>query len=276
MGFVRDRRVLLLTAALVSCTFDPAGLVGGGDDGVGDDDVVVPDARAGDFDAALDPDAADVPLDATPDGPPPMPFCENDADLIACFEFEAGGADGSAYNNDATLSNATTPAGQPGHGLALSVGATSLVSVADSASLEIPGPITVELWLRADAVPPSTGNARAGLLDHNGQWGFFLLPNLAVRCSMAGGTAAAGGTVVIGQWTHVACVYDRNTIQLYQDGVAILPAVNATAANPLGTSDGIRIGQDSPSGDPLIGMIDEVRIWQVERTAAEICAAAGC
>jgi hypothetical protein len=117
---------------------------------------------------------------------------------------------------------------------------------------------------------------RAGLLDHNGQWGFFLLPSLQVRCSMAGGPFAVGGSVVIGEWTHVACVYDRQTIQLYQDGVAILPATQATAANPLGNTDGIRIGQDSPDGDPLTGSIDEVRIWQVDRSADQICAAAGC
>jgi len=155
------------------------------------------------------------------------------------------------------------------------VNAASLVQVDEDPSLELPGPTSVELWVRVDAVPPSTGNARAGLLDHNGQWGLFLTSAMQVRCIMAGGVNVAGLNVALGQWTHVACVYDRQSIQLYQDGAAG-PWVAATGPNPTSPNDGIRIGQDSPSGDPLTGAMDEIRIWQVARTAEDICGAAGC
>jgi hypothetical protein len=234
-------RAGVLMVLLAGCSFDPAGLAGGDDV-----DPPVPDAAVAEDDAAA------------------ARFCADDPALVACFEFENGGVDGSAYGNHATLTNATTEEGKAGNGLALSVRDTSLVSVAESASLEIPGPMTVELWLRADAVPPIGGNNRAGLVDHNGQWGLFLTSNLEVRCVMGGGASVTGLAVTVGEWTHLACVYDRVTIQLYQDGVPG-PSINATGANSLTATDGIRIGQDSPSGDPLIGLIDQVRIWSVAR-----------
>lgn len=232
---------MLIAVGLAGCTFDPAGLAG--------DDVVDPPL----------PDAA-----LTGDDAAPPRFCADDPALIACYEFEDGGTDGSAYGNHATLTDATTEEGMPGDGLALSVRDTSLVTVVESASLEIPGPMTVELWVRADAVPPIGGNNRAGLIDHNGQWGLFLTSNLEVRCHAGGGPSVTGLAVTLGEWTHLACVYDRVTLQLYQDGVAG-PSIDATGANPLTEIDGIRIGQDSPSGDPLTGMIDQVRIWNVAR-----------
>ncbi len=257
-GDLAARFALLLPLA-AGCSFDQGGLTGadaaGGDGGRAADGGTVPDAAA--------------------DASPPRPFCSVDFNLVACFDFSAGGIDGSIYRNDATLSNATTAPGRPGHGDALYVNGASLVSVADDQTLELLGPMSVELWLRADAVPPATGNARAGLLDHNGQWGLFLTSTMQVRCIMAGGVNVLGPAIPLGQWQHVACVYDRQTIQLYQNGAAG-PWIAATAPNPTSPKDGIRIGQDSPSGDPLTGAIDEIRIWQVARTAGDICDAAGC
>ena len=238
----------MVVVALVACRFDPAGLAG-------DDTDPVHDAAA--HDAASTSDAA------------PARLCVDDPALVACYGFEDGVMDGSAYGNHGTLSNATTETGLDGRGLALSVGPSSLVTVPESPSLEIPGPITVELWLRADAAPPQGGNSRAGLVDHNGQWGLFLTSGLQVRCVMAGGASVTGLAVTLGEWTHLACVYDRQTVQLYQDGVAG-PSINTSNPNPVAATDGIRIGQDSPSGDPLTGLIDELRIWQVARTADEV------
>jgi hypothetical protein len=235
-------RATVFMVVLAGCKFDPAGLAGGGDD------VDPPQ-----------PDAAIVEDDAAPPA-----FCADDPALIACYDFENGGIDGSAYGNHATLTDATTEEGKAGNGLALSVRSTSLVTVAESASLEIPGPMTVELWLRADEVPPLSANNRAGLVDHNGQWGLFLTSTMEVRCVVGGGASVTGLAVTLGEWTHLACVYDRVTVQLYQDGVAG-PSINATGENSLAATDGIRIGQDSPSGDPLTGLIDQVRIWNVAR-----------
>lgn len=51
----------------------------------------------------------------------------------------------------------------------------------------------------------------------------------------------------------------------------------ATGAAPLGVGDtlGTVIAGNSPSGEQLIGTIDQMRMWNVARTAAQICTAAG-
>jgi Concanavalin A-like lectin/glucanases superfamily/F5/8 type C domain len=77
------------------------------------------------------------------------------------------------------------------------------------------------------------------------------------------------------QWHHVACTYDGVNINLYVDGQLdnALAATGAVAAN---TSD-MEIGRNIDGGgtQPFIGNIDEVRIWNVARTPAQILAALG-
>jgi hypothetical protein len=77
------------------------------------------------------------------------------------------------------------------------------------------------------------------------------------------------------QWHHVACTYDGAIINLYVDGQLdnALAATGAVAAN---TSD-MEIGRNTDGGgtQPFIGTIDEVRIWNVARTPAQILAALG-
>jgi hypothetical protein len=77
------------------------------------------------------------------------------------------------------------------------------------------------------------------------------------------------------QWHHVACTYDGAIINLYVDGQLdnALAATGAVAAN---TSD-MEIGRNTDGGgtQPFIGNIDEVRIWNVARTPAQILAALG-
>lgn len=232
---------------LVGCRFDPAGV----------DDVAPTDA-----DAAADAAARD----AAPDP------CAS-ADVVACWRLEdpAMIRDDSVYGNHGTATGARSAAGVSGQALALD--AASTIEVPDSASLDVLGPITIELWLRADQAPAAGG--RAGIIDDNGQWGLFLSPEMQVRCAM-GSSVAIGGAVAVGQWTHVACVYDRSTIQLFQDGVPGA-SIAYTAELPTAPADGVHLGEDSPDGDDqLIGAIDEVRVWRIERTAEELCASAGC
>jgi hypothetical protein len=80
--------------------------------------------------------------------------------------------------------------------------------------------------------------------------------------------------VVAGVWTHIACTYDGQAVRLYQDGtVAITTPTTITLTD--GTTDGLRVGQNSPGGDVLDGAIDGVRIYAVPRSAAQVCVAAG-
>lgn len=153
------------------------------------------------------------------DGPQPR-FCDSsDPALAACYEFEpasppASLLDGSSYGNSGMLSGVSYVAGHDGMAISLSP-SNSRVVVPDSTSLDVAS-LTVEMWVKTDTVVAA--NARAGLLDDDGQYAVFILPQNVIECASATEPQAAtlrlDTTVAldIGRWTHVACTYDGPTM----------------------------------------------------------------
>jgi concanavalin A-like lectin/glucanase superfamily protein len=224
----------------------------------------------GGIDAAMqDGPADDGSIDAMIDGPPPAPFCDaaNEPALVGCWAFEGNTNDASGDNNNATtVNNASFATGKVGMGLVLQ--ANSLVAVPDSASLTSAA-ISVEAFIRPTALP--TAGTRMGIIDNDGQYGLFLIEN-AVQCVF--GLSVTAPQVPINQFTHIGCTYDGATVSLYINGALV---VTATGGAPLGAgnANGTVIGGNSPNGDQLIGMIDQMRVWNTARTAQQICAASG-
>ena len=78
------------------------------------------------------------------------------------------------------------------------------------------------------------------------------------------------GNIVIndGLWHHVAVTYDGNSLKGYVDGV-----LDINSTKTLNTTGNVlRIGRRAvpDDGEYYVGEMDEVRIWNVERTQAEI------
>jgi hypothetical protein len=86
------------------------------------------------------------------------------------------------------------------------------------------------------------------------------------------------GLITAAQWAHIACTYDGDASALYVNGVV---AVSASGGGTLGTAGntGMSLAADNnPTGTDrasMIGLIDNLRLMKVARTAAEICADAG-
>jgi hypothetical protein len=195
-----------------------------------------------------------------------VPFCAStNPDLVACYRFEGNLQDGSSYGNHGTAANVTYPAGVGGQ--AVGTGATSYIAVPEDASLDCPSAITIEAWIWPQSL---SSTARAGIVDNDGQYGLFVHPGGEVRCSAGGGWVTAAGAAVVGQWQHLACVYDGAAIKLYRNGVQVAALVQAGGI-PTGGLLGLRLGMNSPSGDNFTGLIDGLRIWRVARSAAELC-----
>lgn len=83
--------------------------------------------------------------------------------------------------------------------------------------------------------------------------------------------------VPVGEWTHLAMVKDAENVTLYLNGEAII-----TAKNPFDMSNqnvGIRIGANSTGSGgvagPYKGAIDEVKIFSISLSAADIAVLAG-
>ena len=206
-------------------------------------------------------DAVDA-IDAAVDAAAP-PFCDpSDTTLIACYEFEGTTNDASGHNLNASSTGVTYVTGK--RGMAAHADAGTGMNVAEDALLDPPA-ITIEAWIRA----PIPASGRAGIVDNQGQWGFFLQPGGALQGINLTSTASVPDSV----WTHVAETYDGTT-RHYVNGVQV--GVTAGGGGALSTSgvDGISIAADNPpgAGSPLDGDIDQMRIYSVARTAEQIAA----
>lgn len=212
------------------------------------------------------PRAADARIDTMIDARI-APFCDSaDTSLVACYEFEGNANDASANMLNATTSNVGYAIGRVG--MAMRFGATSAAEVADSSAFDVSA-VTIEAWINPSQMPPGSG--RMGIVDMNGQWGFFLHPNGQLRCS-ASVTITVNANVPTNQWTHVACTYDGTTATIYVNGIAATPTGTGGALSTASTS-GLSIAADNPagSGSRLIGLIDQLRLMSRARTANEIC-----
>jgi hypothetical protein len=135
---------------------------------------------------------------------------------------------------------------------------------------------SVEAWIKTSA---SSWNGIVSTGDSSGKWSQMDLNSsgvLAVQLINSGGEEKSyTGTTVINNdaWHHVAYTYDGpgDTLNLYVDGGLELTSVSVNQAlTGFTITDNINIGVDSSGTNFFTGKIDEVRIWGVERSGAEI------
>ena len=244
-------RVALLIAAAIACSSCREVL--------GLDDPVL--ARA---DAGREVDGANGAGDT-----PSASLCA-DATLVACYEFENTVADGSPHHLDPDV--ATNVSYAPGEvGQALVVGTATEVDVADSPLFDVTQ-YTIEAWIQVSQLPDSS--SRAGVLDCDQQYGMFVLPAGTLSCN-ANQVSISAGQVVPGTWTHVACTDDGTEVRAYVGGV-LVGELPESGIGSSGTT-GITLGGNNPpgGGQPLDGLLDELRLFSVVRSASQICSDAG-
>ena len=192
--------------------------------------------------------------------------------LVAAYGFnESSGTsvlDASGSNNNGTFGSGVTrtTSGKFGGALVFN-GSSGLVTIPNSASLQLTTGMTLEAWVNPSVVTSAwrdviyKGNDNyylEGTSDNGGRPG-------------AGGTFGGAGAVTYGAaalaantWTHLAVTYDRVTLRLYVNGAQVSSLARtgniATSTNPL------QIGGDSLFGQFFQGMIDEVRVYNVALT----------
>jgi hypothetical protein len=171
-------------------------------------------------------------------------------------------------------------------GGAVDLTGTNVVSVADSASLDLTDNVTMQAWINVDQMPSTwstifykgTGQTSDGTQRTYSLW---LNGNGSVLLSTA--TAAgqeyiqtAGGLVTPGAWVEITAVIDRSNgeMHIYIDGVdqadsTISSTLAIASSNPLligGTQEA------DGSFSNFQGSIDDVRLWSTALTAAQVAA----
>lgn len=136
---------------------------------------------------------------------------------------------------------------------------------------------TFEAWIYVDASAPA---ANLCILDYGtnaaGDRNTFVVTGTRGINFTSGGTNAnlsssSTGLIIDNTWTHVAFVLNSGTGFLYVNGVQVGTGNLSGVSTPSGAN--LTIGQRVAGGSILFGgIIDEVRVWSVARTPAEILA----
>ena len=137
------------------------------------------------------------------------------------------------------------------------------------------GSYTKEAWINLRSIGAFTNNIISGVASA------FWVPggNLSAGHNFANFAIQDPATLNTGQWYHVALTYDAgtNTMILYKDGVQV--ATGNPTGGPYAETE-LYIGTYNNGGGPggflLDGQIDEVRIWNVVRTGAQIAGNRNC
>jgi hypothetical protein len=229
--------------------------------------------------AAPGNDAGGV-ADVAPDAPRSA-FCSVPG-TVACYEFEGNAKDGSGNGLDATTTNVTFVPGKVGQ--AMLVGTNSSATVNANNLFDNVSAFTIEAWIRPSALPGSS--SESDILAVLAEYEFGIVSNGALLCAFNTTTTSSlqgvltTTTAPVNQWTHVACTYDGAALNVYINGSGSVAGTrNVSGVIPNGAND-MGISWYPPSGSSgsgfqLIGLIDQLRLLNVARSAAEICADTG-
>ena len=204
-------------------------------------------------------------------------FIKPSVGLVAAYGFNAGSGsvvtDVSGAGNNGTTANTTWSSAGKNLGALSFNGTSSLVTVPDSASLDLTSGMTLEAWVspntmgslwRSVIFKERPGGMLYSLYANNGGSG-----RPTGQVYLGGEKNAAGAsTLPLNTWTHLATTYDGSSLRLYVNGALVTTTVVTGALTP--TTNALRIGGNSIWGEYFSGLIDDVRIYSRALSAAEL------
>ena len=175
---------------------------------------------------------------------------------------ESGGNDGVVEGPERTGS------GRFGRALSFD-GDDDLVTVPDSASIDLTTGMTLEAWVKPEA---ATDWRTVIFKESAGHSAYALYANgeTDVPSVYLGGVSGALGTSELdpGRWAHLAATYDGNNLRLFVNGTL---AGTLPHEGDLSATDGpLTFGGNHVWGEHFRGLIDEVRVYNRALSAAEM------
>jgi hypothetical protein len=201
--------------------------------------------------------------------------------LVANYPFENEVKDVSGNGHDGTILGTVTyvdgPAGK-GKAVLFPGTAGNAVSLGTFNPSEKTGMLSVSLWAKWNGLSTQW----QGLIGKRNNWNatdtmWQIEANQTTgalsfsRYNITGGTAPA---LKVGEWTHIAVTFDKLTTRFYVNGVQT--GTSATWSFGPAVDASLNIGCDNAGGgNAFNGALDEVRLYDVALTPAEVLALAG-
>ena len=153
----------------------------------------------------------------------------------------------------------------------------SYVNVADNDALDLTTAWTLEVWVRPALAGSGVNQdiiSKWGV-GGNASYGMQLSPQGHLYVGTHDGNVSRGvrgrTTLTSGVWRHLAGVFESGTIRIYLDGILDTAATGFAA--PMNSRSPLVFGREGVYAWYYFGgIMDEVRIWNVARTGAEIAA----
>jgi ketosteroid isomerase-like protein len=204
--------------------------------------------------------------------------------LVAYYPLDAGASDASGNGLDGVVMGDTRLTDGIIGGAMEFDGDGDYIEVAHNALLDITGPISLSLWIRPDAEDPEgqgteTAPMAKAFSTANPSWSWQVRygwgsakPYMAFTFNTSPRAwAYVNQNLAQGEWHHIACSADGQTLTAYLNGLA-------TESTPMGAITSsptpVLIGSDGWSCD-WIGAIDEVAIYNRALSAEEMLYLAG-
>jgi hypothetical protein len=154
----------------------------------------------------------------------------------------------------------------------------SYVRVPDAPSLDLSQTWALEAWVNPTLAGNGTNQdiiSKWGV-GGNASYGMQLSPVGRVYVGTHDGNESRGmlgrTPLASGVWQHIAATFENGTLRIYINGV--LDTSKAGFAAPMNSTSELAFGREGIYAAYMFGgVMDEVRIWNVVRSAAEIAAA---
>jgi hypothetical protein len=151
-------------------------------------------------------------------------------------------------------------------------GAMDHVRIADSASLKLGSPFSLEAWIRPTALPAQS--AFASVLTKEGSYSLQLngprLEFTIMQSNARKRLQAPAGAVAAGQTYHVVATYDGANRRLYVNGVQV--AVGALTGAATSTANPLVIASWDGREEFFKGTVDEAAVYKTALSAARVAA----
>lgn len=189
-------------------------------------------------------------------------------DLVSWWPAEGDAKDAYGFNPGTAAPSVTYAPAAVGSGFVFSGAAGSYVEVPHSQSLDFRGALSVEAWVRPQAL-------RGRIVDKvmaNTISGFLLdILDEKLRLMIGPDSAVSRDDVVLptNTFLHVAGVFDGAKVSVYVDGEEAGSKAAQNASVPPNALS-LRIGADSEGENRFAGTIDEVRLYRRALRAAEV------